>query len=118
MDNSRLQLTPSSKKQCTKESNITSNSNYASPELHELSYERSHVSSVKDSYEINRLKQLVKQSLQTRQFRKELHNQLGALGQKYVNMLLNDDREKAIDHIYAYSLSARMVRCAVTNILM
>ncbi|KYM83670.1 hypothetical protein ALC53_05868 [Atta colombica] len=74
---------------------IEHTSNYASPELHELSYE------------------LSKQSLQTQQFREELHNQLGALGQKYVNMLLNDDREKAIDHIYAYSLSARIVRCSV-----
>jgi len=34
IDNSWLQLTQSSKKQCTKESNITSNSNHASPELH------------------------------------------------------------------------------------
>ncbi|XP_018357102.1 PREDICTED: uncharacterized protein LOC108757188 [Trachymyrmex septentrionalis] len=48
MDNLRLQLTPSSKKQGTKESNVTLNSNYTS---HELSYERSHVSSVEDVYE-------------------------------------------------------------------
>ena len=51
MDNLWLQLTRSSKKQCTKESDITSNSNYASAEPHELSYERSHVSSVEDVYE-------------------------------------------------------------------
>ena len=36
-----------------------------------------------------------------RQVREELYNQLGALGQKYVNMLLDDDREKAIDHVYS-----------------
>jgi len=50
MDNSWLQLTPS-KKQYTKESNITSNSNYVSPKLYELSYERLHISSVEDVYE-------------------------------------------------------------------
>jgi len=48
MDNSWSQLTPSSKKQRTKESNILSTSNYASPEPHELSYERSHVALVED----------------------------------------------------------------------
>ena len=60
MDNSWLQLTPS-KKQCTKESNITSNSNYASPQL---SYECSHVSSVEDIYKTPNepLETLVKQS--------------------------------------------------------
>ena len=41
MDNSWLQLTSSSKKQHTQESNVTLNSNYASPESCELSYERS-----------------------------------------------------------------------------
>jgi len=40
----------------------------------------------------NRLKQL----LQTQQIREELHNQLGKLGQKYVNMLLGGNRGKAI----------------------
>jgi len=47
----------------------------------------------------------VKQLLQTRQVREKLHNQLGILGQKYVNMLLDSDREKAIDHIYNVYLS-------------
>jgi len=50
---------------------------------------------------MNPLETLVKQSLQMRQVREELYNQLGALGQKYVNMLLDDDREKAIDHVYS-----------------
>ena len=65
-----IQLTPSSKKQCTKESNITSNSNYASPEPHE-SYECLHVSLIEDVYETANepLETLVKQSLQTRQVR-------------------------------------------------
>ena len=50
-----------------------SNSNYASPELHELSYERSHVSLVEDVYEMPNepLESLVKQLLQTRQVREE-----------------------------------------------
>ena len=80
-------INTSSKKQRIKESNITSNSNYASPELHESSYEYSHVSSVEDVYETpnESLKTLVKQSLQTRQVREKLHNQLGTLGQRYVN---------------------------------
>ncbi|KYN05742.1 hypothetical protein ALC62_03328 [Cyphomyrmex costatus] len=47
----------------------------------------------------------LKQSLQTRQFREELNNQLGPLGQKYVNMLLSGDREKAIDHVYGVYLN-------------
>jgi len=34
--------------------------------------------------------------LQTRQVREELHE----LGQKYINMLLDGDREKEIDHVY------------------
>ena len=44
-----------------------------SPELHELSYERSHVSLVEDVYETPNepLESLVKQSLQTRQVREE-----------------------------------------------
>jgi len=50
---------------------------------------------------MNPFETLVKQSLQMRQVREELYNQLGALGQKYVNMLLDDDREKAIDHVYS-----------------
>ena len=57
---------------------------------------------LEDVYETSNepLEMLVKQSLQTRQVREELHNQLEALGQKYVNMLLGGDREKAIDHVY------------------
>jgi len=51
MNNSWLQLTSSSKKQRTKESNVTSNFNYASPEPRELSYEHSHIPSVEDVYE-------------------------------------------------------------------
>jgi len=47
---------------------------------------------------------LVKQSLQTRQVHEELHNQLRALGQKYVNVLLGD-REKEIDYVYGIYLS-------------
>jgi len=64
MDNSWLQLTSSSKKQYTKESN----SNYVSPEPHELSYERLHISSVEDIYETPNepFETLIKQSLQTR----------------------------------------------------
>ncbi|KYN06410.1 hypothetical protein ALC62_02646 [Cyphomyrmex costatus] len=101
MDNAWLQLTPS--KQRTKESNVTSDSfNSASLEPRKLSYERSHVPAVENVYETPNkpLETLVKQSLQTRQFREELNNQLGPLGQKYVNMLLSGDREKAIDHVY------------------
>ena len=73
MDNSRLQLTPSSKKQRTKESNITLNSNYASLKR-KLSYEHSHVLTVEDVYETPNepFETLVKQSLQTWQVREEL----------------------------------------------
>jgi len=110
-------ITPLFKKQCTKESNITSNSNYALPEPHELSYERSHVSSIEDVYETPNepFKTLIKQLLQTRQVCEALYNQLKALEQKYVNMLLGGDREKAIDHDY---ISARTARCLVTNLSM
>jgi len=68
-------------------------------------YELSHVSS-EDVYETPNepLKTLVKQLLQTRQVHEELHTQLGALGQKYIYMLLGD-REKAIDYIYGVYLS-------------
>ena len=57
MDNSWLQLT-SSKKQCIKESNVMSDSNYVSPEPRELSYERSHVTQSKTFMKrsMNRLK--------------------------------------------------------------
>ncbi|KYN06851.1 hypothetical protein ALC62_02234 [Cyphomyrmex costatus] len=106
MDNAWLQLTPS--KQRTKESNVTSDSfNSTSLEPRKLSYERSHVPAVEDVYETPNepLETLVKQSLQTRQFREELNNQLGPLGQKYVNMLLSGDREKAIDHVYGVYLN-------------
>jgi len=74
-----IQLTPSSKKWRTKESNITSNSNYVSPELHSIII-RSHVPSIEDVYEtpIESLETLVKQSLQmfkqSLQVREELHN--------------------------------------------
>ncbi|EGI66695.1 hypothetical protein G5I_04760 [Acromyrmex echinatior] len=79
MDNSSFQLTPSSKKQ------------------------------FEDVYETPNepLEMLIKESLQTRQVREELHNQLRTLGQKYVNMLLGDDREKAIDHVYENVHNAR-----------
>ncbi|KYN02837.1 hypothetical protein ALC62_06343 [Cyphomyrmex costatus] len=106
MDNAWLQLTPS--KQRTKESNVTSDSfNSASLEPRKLSYERSHVPAVEDVYETPNepLETLVKQSLQTRQFREELNNQMGPLGQKYVNMLLGSDKEKAIDHVYGVYLN-------------
>ncbi|KYN02981.1 hypothetical protein ALC62_06186 [Cyphomyrmex costatus] len=101
-----LQLTPS--KQRTKESNVTlDSSNYASSEPRKLSYERSHVPAVEDVYETPNepLETLVKQSLQTRQFHEELNIQLGPLGQKYVNMLLGGDREKAIDRVYGVYLN-------------
>jgi len=73
--------------------------------LNHMNY-RTNVSSVEDVYETPNepIKALVKQSLQTRQIHEELHNQLGALG-KYVNMLLGNDREKAIDHVYGIYLS-------------
>jgi len=73
--------------------------------LNHMNY-RTNVSSVEDVYETPNepIKALVKQSLQTRQIHEELHNQLGALG-KYVNMLLGNDREKAIDHVYGIYFS-------------
>jgi len=99
MNNSLLQLTPSSKKQYKRIEcripimrRIMNNANY-----------RTHISSVEDIYEtpIELLETLVKQLLQTRQVCEELHNQLGALGQKYVNyMLLDGWTEK--DHVYIY----------------
>jgi len=63
---------------------------------------RTHISSVEDIYEtpIELLETLVKQLLQTWQVCEELHNHLGALGQKYVNMLLDGWTEK--DHVYIY----------------
>ncbi|KYM96057.1 hypothetical protein ALC62_13290 [Cyphomyrmex costatus] len=91
-----------------KKSNVTlDSSNYASSEPRKLSYERSHVPTVEDVYETPNepLETLVEQSLQTRQFREELNNQLGPLGQKYVNMLLGGDREKAIDRVYGIYLN-------------
>ncbi|KYM80429.1 hypothetical protein ALC53_09127 [Atta colombica] len=77
-------LIPSSKKQCTKKSNITSNSIYASPELYELSYEHSHVSSVENVYETSNelLETLVKQSLQTRQVRNVHDNEILSIIEK------------------------------------
>jgi len=89
-----------------KKSNITSNSIYASPEL----YEHSHVSSVENVYETSNelLEMLVKQSLQTRQIREELHNQLGALGQKYINMLFVTEMRSITFMAY---ISARTARC-------
>ena len=71
-----------------------------SPEPHKLLYERSYVPSVEDVYETpnESLETLVKQSLQTRQVHEELHKQLGPLGQKYINMLLDGQRKD--DHVY------------------
>ena len=46
--NSWLQLTSSKTKQRIQESNVTSDSNYASPESHKLSYEHSHLPSIED----------------------------------------------------------------------
>ena len=40
-----------------------------------------------------------------RQVREKLYNQLGPLGQKYINILLGDDREKMINHVYGVYLS-------------
>jgi len=72
MDNSWLQLTPSSKKkQRVQKSNVTSD--YASPE-HKLSYELPHISSIIYETPNKSLETLVKQSLQTRQVREELQN--------------------------------------------
>ena len=85
----------------TKESNITSNFNYASPDPQIIV--RSHSSSIEVVYETRET--LIKQSLQTWQVREKLHNQLRTLGQKYVNMLLGGDREKTIDHVYDVYLS-------------
>jgi len=51
INNSWLQLTSSKTKQCIQELNVTSDSNYASPESHKLSYEHSHVPSIEDVYE-------------------------------------------------------------------
>ena len=54
------------KKQCIQESNVTSDFNYASPESHKLSYERSHIPSAEDIYETPNepFDTLVNQSLQ------------------------------------------------------
>ena len=52
---------------------------------------------------------LDKRSLYMRQVHEELHNQLRT--QKYVNMLLGSDREKAVDHFYGvHIISARTAR--------
>ena len=66
------------------------------PEPRELLYERSHISLIEDVMKRSMklpLEMLVKQSLQSSwQVREEWHNQLEAL-QKYVNMLLDGDKE-------------------------
>ena len=78
---------------------------------------RSYVPSVEDVYETPNepLETLVKQSLQTQQVREKLHIQLGALGQKYVNMLFGGDRENVINHVYGVYLSEngtmQILRC-------
>jgi len=60
---------------------------------------------------------LDKRSLYMRQVHEELHNQLRTLGQKYVNMLLGSDREKAVDHFYGVHIPQRE-RHVQTNISM
>ncbi|KYM95056.1 hypothetical protein ALC62_14302 [Cyphomyrmex costatus] len=97
------------KKEVNKSNVMSDSFNSTSLEPRKLSYERSHVPAVEDVYETPNepLETLVKQSLQTRQFREELNNQLGPHVQKYVNMLLivSGDRKKAIDYVYGVYLN-------------
>ena len=85
---------------------------------HHANYRRNIYSSLaEDIYEMPNelLETLVKQSLQTQQVREKLHIQLGALGQKYVNMLFGGDRENVINHVYGVYLSEngtmQILRC-------
>ncbi|KYQ52676.1 hypothetical protein ALC60_08208 [Trachymyrmex zeteki] len=80
---------------------ITQGANQAPSKIHVTN---STCAIVRDG-ETEPLETLVQQSLQTRQVREELRNQLGPLGQKYINMLFGGDREKVIDHVYGVYLS-------------
>ena len=106
------QLTPSPKRQRTKESIVMLDSfNSTSIASRKLSYEHLHSPLAEDIYKTPNkpLEMLVKQSLQMRQICKELHNQLGTIGQKYVNMLLGSNREKENVYGVYFSENSTMV---------